>query len=192
LPAGDEVGAAEVGRNVGENLRRRRKTSNMSLDELAVASGVSRAALSNIETSKGNPTVGVLWKIAVGLGIPFSELIGGAREDVGVLRRAESQILRSADGKMESRPLTPAGAASSAELYELRLAPRAVHASDPHAPGTREMVVVLAGQLRLRVGDESYDLAAGDSVSFTADKAHAYENPGASESRYHDLILYER
>ena len=192
LPPGDELGAAEVARRVGENLRRLRKARSHSLDDLAVASGVSRAALSHIETSKGNPTVGVLWKIAVGLGVPFSDLLGESREEMGILRRGEAQVLRSADGKMESRPLTPAGAAPWAEIYELRLAARAVHASEPHAPGTREIVVVLSGQLRMRVGEASHELAAGDSVSFTADKPHVYENPGTTESRYHDVILYER
>lgn len=192
LPPGDELGAVEMSRRVGDNLKRRRKTRNMSLDELAVASGVSRAALSQIETSKGNPTVGVLWKIAVGLGIPFAELIGETRGAVGVLRRDDSQVLRSADGKMESRPLTPAGSAPWAEVYELRLQPRAVHASDAHAPGTREIVVVLSGQLRLRVEGEVYELGAGDSVSFSADKTHAYENPASSEGRYHNVILYDR
>jgi transcriptional regulator with XRE-family HTH domain len=192
LPPGDELGAVEMSRRVGENLRQRRKARNLSLDELAVASGVSRAALSQIETSKGNPTVGVLWKIAVGLGIPFAELIGEKRGGVGVLRRTDSQVLRSADGKMESRPLTPAGAAPWCEVYELRLAARATHASDAHAPGTRELVIVLAGQLKLRVEGEMYDLGPGDSVSFSADKPHAYENPGAAEARYQDLILYDR
>jgi transcriptional regulator with XRE-family HTH domain len=192
LPPGDELGAAEVARRVGENLRRLRKARSMSLDDLAVASGVSRAALSHIETSKGNPTVGVLWKIAVGLGVPFSDLLGEVREGMGVLRRGESQLLRSADGKMESRPLTPAGASPWGEIYELRLAPRAIHAAEAHAPGTREIVVVLSGQLRMRVGEESHELAAGDSVSFAADKPHVYENPGSTESRYHDVILYDR
>src|SRR3954468_10011394 len=174
LPPGDELGAVEMARRVGENLRRRRKARGMSLDELAVASGVSRAALAQVETGKGSPTVGVLWKSAVGLGIPFAELIGETRGGVGVLRRGETQVLRSADGKMESRPLTPAGAARGAEVYELRLAPRAVHASEAHAPGTREILVVLAGQLKLRVAGEVYELAQGDSVSFAADKAHTY------------------
>jgi transcriptional regulator with XRE-family HTH domain len=192
LPPGDELGAADLARRVGENLRQRRKARSLSLDELAVASGVSRAALSQIETSKGNPTVGVLWKIAVGLGIPFSDLLGASRGAVGVLRRAESQVLRSADGKMESRPLTPAGSSARAELYELRLAARGVHASDAHAPGTKEIVLVLMGQLRLRVRDESFDLGPGDSISFSADKPHVYENPGSSEGRYHDIILYDR
>jgi hypothetical protein len=44
----------------------------------------------------------------------------------------------------------------------------------------------------MRVGDATLELAAGDSVSFAADKPHVYENRGTTESRYHDVILYER
>ena len=32
----------------------------------------------------------------------------------------------------------------------------------------------------------------GDTLCDAADKAHAYENPGGAEGRYHDLILYDR
>ena len=192
IPPGDDVGAADLARRVGVQLREKRKARGMSLDELAVASGVSRAALSQIELYKSNPSLGVLWKIAVGLGIPFSELMGGQGQGVSVLRRADAQVLRSADGKMESRPLSPAGSNPWVELYELRLAARASHASDPHATGTREIVVVLSGSLNLRVGSEVFELAPGDSISFRSDEAHAYENPGTSEGRYHDLIIYAR
>jgi XRE family transcriptional regulator, regulator of sulfur utilization len=191
-PPGDDVGAADLGRRIAANMRDRRKSRGMSLDELSHASGVSRAALSQIETCKSNPTLGVLWKIAVGFGIPFSELLGEDRDSVSILRRSDTQVLRAADGKFESRPLTPAGTSPLVELYELRLAARSSHASEPHAAGTREVLVVLAGQLRMRVNDAAYDLAAGDSVSFAADQAHVYENPAASEGRYHNLILYAR
>jgi transcriptional regulator with XRE-family HTH domain len=192
LPPGDDVGAADMARRVGVQLREKRKIRGLSLDELAVASGVSRAALSQIELCKSNPSLGVLWKIAVGLGIPFSELIGGQGQSTSVLRRTDAQVLRSSDGKMESRPLSPAGSNPWVELYELRLAARASHASDPHAAGTREIVVVLTGQLNLRVGDEISELGPGDSISFRADEPHAYENPGTSEGRYHNLIIYAR
>ena len=189
---GDDVGAAELGRKVAENLRNRRKARGLSLDELARASGVSPAALSQIETCKSNPTVGVLWKIAVGLGIPFAELVGAPKSGTSVLRRGDSQVLRSLDGKFESRPLAPAGASPLVELYELRLGARAVHASEAHAPGTHELIVVLSGLLRLRVGEEVVDLSAGDSISFAADKPHVYENPASSEARYHNVIIYDR
>lgn len=191
-PLGDEVGAAELGRRVAENLRERRKSRGMSLEDLSQASGVSRAALSQIETCKSNPTLGILWKIATGLGLPFSELLGESRSGPQILRRGDAQVLRSLDGKLESRPLTPVGTNAAVELYELRLAARSRHGAEPHASGTQELVVVLAGVLRLHVVGQLFDLQAGDSITFEADTPHVYENPGASEARYHDLIVYRR
>jgi len=164
----------------------------MSLDDLARASGVSRAALSQIETNKTNPTIGLLWKVAAGFGIPFSEILGESRTRASILRRNDAQSLQSADGKFHSKPLAPAGASPLVELYELRLAARSRNASEAHAPGTREIVVVLVGTLRLTTDGATYDLAAGDSVLFDADKPHVYENPGGSEARYHDVIIYPR
>ena len=41
LPPGDDIGAAEMGRRVAVSLREKRKARSMSLDQLAVASGVS-------------------------------------------------------------------------------------------------------------------------------------------------------
>ena len=189
---GDEAGAADLGRRVAENLRQKRKTRGMSLDDLARASGVSRAALSQIETCKSNPTVGILWKVAMGLGIPFSELLGEQGTGAQVLRRGDAQVLRSTDGKLESRPLAPAGASAVVEVYELRLSARSAHAAEAHAAGTSEIVIVLSGVLRMRAGDETFDLSAGDSVAFRADRPHVYENPGGAEARYHNVIIYER
>ena len=190
--SGDDIGAAELGRRVADNLRVKRKSRGMSLDDLAASSGVSRAALSQIETYKSTPTIGLLWKIAVGLGVPFAELVGEARGAVSVLRRTEATVLRSLDGKLESRPLAPVGASPLIELYELRLAPRSQHAAEAHARGTSEVLVVLTGAVRLSVDGESHDLAAGDSICFPADRPHVYENPGGSEARYLNLIAYER
>lgn len=190
---GDEVGAAEMNRRVADNLRAQRKLRELSLDELASRSGVSRATLSQVETCKTNPTLGILWKIAAGLGVPFATLLGEARpERVRVLRRGDMVPLRSTDGRLESRALMPAGASPGVESYELRLAARALSPSEPHARGTSESVVVLTGVLRLHVEAEVYELAAGDSAWFEADVPHAYENPGRSEARYLNTIAYAR
>jgi transcriptional regulator with XRE-family HTH domain len=164
----------------------------MSLDDLARASGVSRAGLSQIETRKMNPTVGILWKIAVGLGLPFAELIGETTATAAIVRKDARQVLRSVDGKFTSRPLAPSGASPLVELYELSLEPGAVHASEPHAEGTREQLAVLEGALKLRVGEAVYELGEGDSVSFLADVAHAYENAGNGLLRLHNIIIYGR
>jgi transcriptional regulator with XRE-family HTH domain len=192
LPPGDDLGAADVARRVAVNLREKRKARGLSLDQLAAASGVSRAALSQIETLKSNPSLSVLWKIAVGLEIPFAELLGEAGPTVNLLRRKDAQVLRSSDGRMESRPAAPAGFSRFIEVYELRLSPRATHASEPHAPGTQELIVVLSGLLCMHVGNDRYQLSPGDSLAFPADRPHAYENPGGAEARYHNTIIYPR
>jgi transcriptional regulator with XRE-family HTH domain len=192
LPPGDEVGAADLARRVAENLKEQRKRRELSLDQMARMTGVSRAALSQIETRKTNPTIGVLWKIASGLGIPFHDLIGESSLAVSLLRREETQVLRSLDRKFESRPLVPSAGIPQIEMYELTLAARARHASEPHGPGTRELVVVLSGALRMTVGDRTEELSAGDSIVFNADVKHVYENVGSAEARYHDVIIYKR
>jgi transcriptional regulator with XRE-family HTH domain len=190
IPPGDEVGAAELTARVAANLRDHRRKRDMSLDQLAQRTGVSRAGLSQIETCKTNPSIGVLWKIAAGLGIPFADLLGEKEQSISTLRRVDAQVLRSTDRKFESRPLMPGSGAGPIEVYELLLSARARHTSDPHGPNTRELVVVLSGALRMIVGDQVEELGPGDSMLFNANLPHVYENPGSSEARYHDIIIY--
>ena len=54
--SGDVFGAAELARHVAESLRHHRKIQQLSLDDLAQKSGVSRAALSQIEGARTNPS----------------------------------------------------------------------------------------------------------------------------------------
>lgn len=190
---GDEIGAAELARRVADALRNFRRDRHLSLDDLSARSGVSRAALSQIEGGRTNPTLAVLWKIAVGLEIPFHDLLGSAPDEaVLVLRAGDTPPLRSSDGRTESRLLSPGGSTGDTEVYELRLQPKAVHKSDPHARGTTETVVVLTGALRLVAGKASYELSAGDSVFFRADVEHSYENRSTRETRIMDVIRYVR
>jgi XRE family transcriptional regulator, regulator of sulfur utilization len=190
---GDDLGAAEMARRVAEVLKKLRADRRLSLDDLAARSGVSRAALSQIEGSRTNPTLAVLWKIAVGLDVPFHDLLGSQEEqDVRVLRAGDTPPLKSGDGRMESRLLSPGGSNADTEVYDLRLQPKAVHKSDPHGKGTTETLVVLTGTLRLVVEGSEYELGTGDSVFFRADVPHTYENRTAREIRCLDVIRYPR
>jgi transcriptional regulator with XRE-family HTH domain len=191
--AGDDIGAAEMAQRVAEVLKVLRRDRHLSLDDLASRSGVSRAALSQIEGARTNPTLAVLWKIAVGLDVPFHDLIGSnEQQDVRVLRSGDAPPLKSGDGRMESRLLSPGGASADVEVYDLRFQPKAVHRSDPHSKGTNETLVVLTGQLRLIVEGSEHDLNIGDSVFFRADVPHTYENLTAREIRCINVIRYVR
>ena len=178
---------------VASSLRRSRSAQSLSLDELAAKSGVSRAALSQIESGRTNPTLAVLWKIAVGLELPFHDLLGVPEQKSAHLLRARDRLpLKNADGRIETRLISPGKSQSDLELYEIRLQPNAVLQSEPHAARTTETLVVLAGSLRLRVGSSSYELGSGDSAFFRADVAHAYENPSSRQARCLNLVRYAR
>lgn len=190
---GDDLGAAEMNRRVSEALRRHRKQRDLSLDQLALKTGVSRAALSQIEGARTNPTLSVLWKIAAGLGIALQELLEMPNEEAArVLRASDVVVLRSADGRMESRLLSPSGAANGVETYELRIAPKGILRSEPHRKGTTETLIVLKGVLRLSVGTAEYELGVGDTGVFQADVPHSYENRSSHEARLINVIAYER
>ncbi len=165
----------------------------MSLDQLAVASGVSRAALSQIEGARTNPTIGLIWKIAVGLGVPFQALLGTT--DVNrsrILRSGDATALRSTDGRMESRLLSPSGSVDRVEIYELRFQARGFHRSEAHGEGATETVILLTGALRVAAGGETHDLGAGDTLFFHANVPHSYENRSTRESRCIDVIAHGR
>jgi len=182
-----------MNRRVSEALKRARKARDLSLDQLAVKSCVSRAALSQIEGGRTNPTLSVLWKVAVGRGIPFPELLEmpeGAEPKV--MRAGDAVALRNADGRMESRLLSPVGSAPAVEVYELRFAPKGLHRSESHGKGTSETLVVLKGALRLSVDGSEHELMTGDTIYFQADVPHAYENRGSQDARCLNIIHYER
>jgi transcriptional regulator with XRE-family HTH domain len=190
---GDDVGAAELARRVADRVKRLRAERRLSLDQLAQASGVSRAALSQIEGARTNPTLGVMWKVAVGLGVPFQALVGAQEaSSTRLLRAGDAVALRSTDGRMESRLLSAFGSSDRVEVYELRFDTKGMHRSEPHGPATNETLIVLTGAMRVTAGDEEHDLAAGDTLFFHANVTHSYENRSSRESRCIDIIAYGR
>jgi transcriptional regulator with XRE-family HTH domain len=173
-------------------LRAARESRGVSLEDLAARTKLDVSDIANIETGTTEPSLGTIWKLSAGLGVPFSELLGPGNAHVSIQRAADAQILRTADGLLESRPLVTSGACRWVEAYALELAPGARHASEPHPRGTREIIVVISGSLSVTFEGCDYILGQGDSISFLADLPHAYENPGNTPGLYHDIIVYDR
>lgn len=70
---------------LGENIRRARRTRNISQEELAFRSGLHRTYLSDVERGARNPSFASLLAVARGLGSTVSELtrdIGGQLNSV--------------------------------------------------------------------------------------------------------------
>jgi transcriptional regulator with XRE-family HTH domain len=182
----------EINQLVAGSVRQLRQARDLTLEELARLSGVSRAMLSQIETLKVNPTIAVLWRISTGLGVPFAELLGQDEPpSVSVMRRREAQYLYSHDRSFRSRPLLARVPGHPVELYEIWLAPKAAQDADAHLEGSRELLSVLRGRVCLDAGGERIELASGDAVLFAADRPHRYTNPTGHPFLGHSLILYK-
>lgn len=182
---------AELDAIIGANLRALRTGRGLSLDETARLTGVARSLLGQTELGTTTPSVAVVWKIARAFDVPFAALLSApGSTSTAVLRRAEARRLVSADGRFASRALFPFGEPTSAEFYELWLAPHGREDAEAHAPGTRENLVVTSGRLDLEVGGQRYQLGKGDSIVFIADRPHAYLNPIAEDCWMHLVMTY--
>ncbi len=149
--------------------------------------------LGQIETGKSMPTIGVLWKIATALNIPFAQLLS-AQETRGthLLRRDEIPVIISEKGGLQSRALFPAHAPNHAEFYELRLAGFHTHPAEAHAPGTWENLAVVSGFVEVTVGDAApVSLSRGDAIFFEADVPHTYRNLEDMEAVLFLVVSYE-
>jgi transcriptional regulator with XRE-family HTH domain len=182
-PASAAPEPADLGGIIGPNLKRLRIGRALSLEALARLAGVSRAMIGQIEAGRSMPTIGLLWKIARALDVPFSALMGGeADAAMTVLRADRSKVLASRDGGFVSRALFPFDNERRVEFYELTMAPGALEIAEAHAPGTTENLTVAQGTVEIVAGAECHLLARGDSVYFRADVPHSYRNPGSDEA----------
>ncbi len=176
----------------GQRLREAREKCSLTREDLAIRANIDVERLSAIESEKAEPTLGTLWRLAVSLGVPFSELIGADDNRVSIQRAVDAQVLRANDGVLESRPLVTSGFSRWVETYALTLSAGGRYESDAHAQGTREIVVVVSGVLQVEIDGHAHTLGPGDSISFLADSPHAYVNPGHVPGHYHDIIVYDR
>jgi transcriptional regulator with XRE-family HTH domain len=161
----------------------------MTLEELSASSGVSRTALSQIERQRCNPSLSSLWKIAAGLGLSFLELIDSPMGDSTVVVHASPL---SCENPQTSRLLAPLAATPWGRAHEFALPAESLEILAALAPGTRQLVVVLEGELRVILGRSHYELGEGDSLVAFADIEHAYENAGSTTARFHVFVISPR
>ena len=89
-----------------------------------------------------------------------------------------------------NRSLAPAATRECIDFVRYEIPPSTVLGpSTAHAPGTVEHMHVATGIVRVTVGEETAELAAGDSCSCRTDVPHAIENPDPSAEALIYLIV---
>jgi transcriptional regulator with XRE-family HTH domain len=167
---------------LGRELRQLRRSRNRSLEQVADEAGVSVGLLSQLERGVGNPSYLTLAKIGQALGVPVAAFFGPDRgEDRFVVRRGDRKRLVTAREGAVFELLTP-DLQGPFEMIWVELGPGVPEPETYQHPGT-ECVFLLEGRLTYRLGALTYELDAGDSMTFPGDLPHRAENPGPALAR---------
>ncbi|MBK6762336.1 MAG: helix-turn-helix transcriptional regulator [Micrococcales bacterium] len=183
--------AASLGVLIGERVRSERKRRTWTLDQLAQRSGVSRRMLVTIEQGGTNPSIATLLRLSDALGVGLPALVApGPTSSVTINRKADRKTLWNSEAGGAAYLTAGTAAPEVLELWDWHLGPGDDYRGEAHSPGTRELLSVLKGTVRLTVAGESWDLRVGDAASFIGDVPHGYANPGTSPARF-ALTVFE-
>lgn len=179
--AGDRERSAESSR-LGSRIRTARQGRH-SLEGLAARAGISAGLLSEIERGKGNPSYLTLLRIADALELPISTFFEWRGEPAGeaVVRGDRRAHVTWADGVSSDILVPDLDGAFAVFLTEF--APGYSGADAPRHHASTEFLLVLEGELEVAVGLESHTLAAGDSITYDANRPHSQTNRGPMPAR---------
>jgi transcriptional regulator with XRE-family HTH domain len=172
---------------LGARVRALRDAMHLSLRDLADRSGVSAPMLSQVERGETSPTLQVAGRIAAGLDLRLSQLLRLDEDGaVTVVRKGERRKGPTRARGHSYEILSPPLPGQRAELSRHLLSAGGVTGGpgDPpvHEPGSRETALIESGTVTLHCDGESYELAAGDCVTFDADLPHHFENHTREEA----------
>ncbi|MDQ3627742.1 MAG: cupin domain-containing protein [Actinomycetota bacterium] len=197
-PASAELDVAGLGRS----LRSARRDRGLSLERLAITSGVSAGLISQLERGRGNPSFLTLRRLAAALELPFGSFVegslapapGGSRVAAGapatgkpsvpwsrrpaVVRALERKSLVLPREGLVYELLTP-DLRGVLEVLRTQVPPGFSNAERPFRHQGEECVHLLSGALELVVGEQVFDLEGGDTATYDSSVAHWWTNRGS-------------
>ncbi|KIL51422.1 hypothetical protein KP77_09340 [Jeotgalibacillus alimentarius] len=184
----EHISPDQFTKQVGKILRKLRKERELTLENLADLTGVSKLTLGKIERGEANPSLAIIWKVANGLRIPISSLLV-ENQEVTLLKKSGNSVL-SENQSLKLEPIFTTQVQGSIESHKGYLNPEAVYEADAHQPGVKEYITVMEGVVTVRVGEEEYELERFDSIKFNADQKHAYINRSKEIAVLHFVMIY--
>ena len=182
-------------RVIAVQVRRHRHARGLTVGELAVRAGISKAMLSKIENSLTSSSLTTLARLAFALDVPVTALFRGADGDdrEAVFTPADGAGRIVARGNRVGHEYTLLGELRgphrrmSAHLVTLtersEVFPLFQH------PGT-ELVFMLEGEMVYGHGDASYTLAPGDALQLDGEGAHGPQELLALPVRFLSVVAY--
>lgn len=176
---GPEEGPAFDAVQLGERLRAARERNGIGLRELSRRVQLSASMISQLERGLTMPSVTTLYAVTTALGSSLDELVGAPQPlapPAPIARHASPRRIALDDGvRWELLAATP-----SPDVEFMRVTYEPGGASAPADALQRhdgsEYGHVAEGRLGVTVGFRTYELEAGDSISFASTMPHRLFN----------------
>jgi transcriptional regulator with XRE-family HTH domain len=160
MTANDDVLAA-----VGPRLRELRHDHGVTLAALSETTGISVSTLSRLESGRRRATLELLLPLAKAYRVPLDDLVGAPP---------------TGDPRVYARPITRFGQTilpltrqpGGLQAFKHLLPAGPVETPDPRTHEGYEWLYVLAGRLRLVLGDHDLVLPAGEAAEFDTRLPH--------------------
>lgn len=180
----------QVSLKIGERLKEIRNTRQLTLDDVAELTGVSKPMLGQIERRQSSPTINILWKISTGLKIPLSFFCKQEEAEYTVAGFDRKDVIMAENGEMRAYPLFPFDPVKNVEAFYIELDAGVRHESLPHVTGVEEYVFLVQGTLKMVIGGKEVLLQEKQSIRFGADISHTYHNVSDKSCAAYNLIFY--
>ena len=179
-----------ISQRLAGRLESLRRAHELSLDEAATASGISRATLSRLERGESSPTATQLGRICTAYHITMSGLFAEVEANPAQHVPFASQTVWSdPDAGFVRRSVLPPASGYRSEIIHGEIAAGGVisYAAAP-APGFEQYMVIESGALRFTHAGEAFDLKKGDALRFRLTGPTRFENSGAAPVRYFVIL----
>ena len=180
----------QVSLKIGERLKEIRNTRQLTLDDVAELTGVSKPMLGQIERGQSSPTINILWKISTGLKIPLSFFCKQEEAEYTVAEFGGENVITEENGGMRAYPLFPFDPIRNVEVFYIEFDAGVQHESLSHVAGVEEYVFMVQGTLKMVIGGEEVTLQEKQSIRFGADIFHAYHNVSDKDCAAYNVIFY--
>ena len=173
------VSPAENTASPGLRFRRLRQRRNLSLAQVASATGVSVGFLSALERGQMRASIGTLRRIARYYRTNILSFFEPAKDNSKLVKPTERKVLETTKGvRMELL----AWGNTAMEPHLFRIKPGA-GSGESYTHEGEEFLHVLRGQFEIWLNnDEHFRMKPGDSLYFQSSTPHRWRNPGKTES----------
>jgi len=168
-PADDPTAITTALDLVAPRLRRVREQRGITLTDLSERTGISKSTLSRLENGQRRPSLELLLPLAQAYRVPLDDLVGAP--DVGDPR------IRLKARQVHGRTVLPLTRPGGVQAWKI-LIPASQTKPDPRAHDGFEWLYVLAGQMRLILGDQDLVLGVGEAAEFDTQLPHWFGSTG--------------